>query len=213
MENTHRWGRESLQMHQELKKQKNSKQLLFGIIQGNFYPELREESAKFINSLDFDGIAIGGIAIGEPKEEMYKAVDTVLPFITKDKPKYVMGVGSPEELLNLIERGIDCFDSVYPTQTARHNTLFTKKGKLYIDSIKYNKDFTSIEDDCQCHTCKHYTKAYLHHLTKIKEPAANRLKSIHNIHFILNLMEETKKAIKENRFKEFKDNFIKRFKI
>ncbi|MEW5896599.1 MAG: tRNA guanosine(34) transglycosylase Tgt [Nanoarchaeota archaeon] len=211
MENTHHWGKESLQAHQELKKQKKSKQLLFGIVQGNFYPDLREESAKFINSLDFDGIAIGGVAIGEPKEEMYKAVDAALPYISKEKPRYVMGVGSPEEMLNLIERGIDCFDSVYPTQNARHSTLFTSTGVICIEKLDYAHDFTPIEQCCRCHTCRNYTKAYLHHLVKIKEPVAMRLKSIHNLFFILKLVEEAKKAIKEGLFAKFKREFFRMF--
>ncbi|MEK6809735.1 MAG: tRNA guanosine(34) transglycosylase Tgt [Nanoarchaeota archaeon] len=210
MENTHRWGKESLQWHQKLKG--NSKQLLFGIVQGNFYPDLREESAKFINSLDFDGIAIGGVAIGEPKEDMYAAVDASLPFITKDKPRYVMGVGSPEELLELIGRGVDCFDSVYPTQNARHGTLFTADGKIYIDSLKHQHDFTPIDKGCKCHTCQHYTKAYLHHLMKIKEPAAKRLMSIHNLHFVLQLVETAKENIKKGTFSEFKEDFFKKWK-
>lgn len=209
MENTHRWGKESLQWHQKLKG--DSQQLLFGIVQGNFYLELREESAKFINSLDFDGIAIGGVAIGEPKKEMYAAVDAVLPFITKDKPRYVMGVGSPEELLELIDRGIDCFDSVYPTQNARHGTLFTTNGKIYIDGLKYQHDFIPIDKNCKCHTCQHYTKAYLHHLMKIKEPVAKRLMSIHNLYFVLQLVEKAKKNIKTGSFSKFKKDFLKKW--
>ncbi|MDP3699138.1 MAG: tRNA guanosine(34) transglycosylase Tgt [Nanoarchaeota archaeon] len=209
MENTHRWGRESLHWHQQLKgDSQHPKQLLFGIVQGNFYPDLREESAKFINSLDFDGIAIGGVAIGEPKEDMYAAVDAALPFITKDKPRYVMGVGSPEELLELIGRGIDCFDSVYPTQIARHGTIFTTPGKIYIDQLQYQHDFTPIEKNCKCHTCQHYTKAYLHHLRKIEEPSAKRLLSIHNLYFVLQLVEKAKEHIKAGTFTEFKKEFL-----
>src|SRR3989344_2076698 len=213
MENTHRWGKESLQWHQKLKNDsKHSKQLLFGIVQGNFYPDLREESAKFINSLDFDGIAIGGVAIGESKEEMYAAVDAALPFITTDKPRYVMGVGSPEELLELIDRGIDCFDSVYPTQNARHGTIFTPTGRIYLGGLKYQHDFTPIDTDCRCHTCKTYTKAYLHHLIKIEEPAGKRLMSIHNLHFVLQLVEKAKENIKKGTFTEFKDEFLSKWR-
>jgi len=212
MDNTHRWGEESLNHHRRLKQDHQHKnQLLFGIIQGNFYPDLREQSAKFINSLDFDGVAIGGVAIGEPKEEMYRAVDTALPHITKDKPRYVMGVGSPEELLELISRGIDCFDSVYPSQVARHHTLFTRDGKISIDRKEYAHDFTPIEPDCQCHTCQHYTKAYLQHLCKVKEPIVKRLKSIHNLYFIQQLMEKTKEAIKRTEFRRFKEEFLQQW--
>src|SRR3989344_4871917 len=155
MENTHRWGKESLEWHNKLKGK--SKQLLFGIIQGNFYPDLRQQSAEFITALDFDGLAIGGVAIGEPKEKMYGAVDAVLPFLPKDKPRYVMGVGSPKELLELIGRGIDCFDSVYPTQVGRRGTLFSKNGNLVLDQLKYRDDFKPIEEDCSCQACRSYS--------------------------------------------------------
>ncbi|MBI4151375.1 tRNA guanosine(34) transglycosylase Tgt [Candidatus Woesearchaeota archaeon] len=213
MTNTHRWGEESLKHHRALKQNhRHHQQLLFGIVQGNFYPDLREQSAKFINTLDFDGIAIGGVAIGEPKEEMYRAVDAALPHLTQIKPRYVMGVGSPEELLELIGRGIDCFDSVYPSQVARHHTLFTSNGKISIDRKEYQHDFTPIDEGCQCHTCQHYTKAYLYHLCKVKEPIAKRLKTIHNLYFIQRLMNDAREAIKGKRFLQFKDEFVERWK-
>ena len=211
MENTHRWGKESLDYHQILRKDKNSKQLLFGIIQGNFYPELREKSAQFISSLDFDGIAIGGVAIGEPKEKMYEAIDSALPFIPINKPRYVMGVGSPKEIIEMIGKGIDCFDSVYPAKMARHNHLFTKQGPIAIDKSQYATDFSPLEEDCTCPTCRQYTKAYLYHLTKIDEPSGKRLKTIHNLHFINILIEEAKKAIREKRFSEFQEEFEKNY--
>jgi queuine tRNA-ribosyltransferase len=216
MENTHRWGAESLEYHKKLRvsdgKKDGERQLLFGISQGNFFPELREESAKFINSLDFDGVAIGGVAIGEPMEDMYMAVKASLPHISKDKIKYVMGLGSPVDLLETISLGVDCFDSIYPTQNARHSSIFTMNGKIYIDKGRYSEDFTPIEENCKCHTCKHYTKAYLHHLTKINEPAAHRLKSIHNQYFLQRLFKEAKEAIKQKRFQEFKEEFKKNWK-
>ncbi len=212
LENTHRWGKESLKWHQELKKKKSSQQLLFGIVQGNFFPDLRAESAKFINSLNFDGMAIGGVAIGEPKEKMYEAVDAALPYLTENKPRYVMGVGSPVELLELISRGIDCFDSVYPTQVARRGTLFTKAGYLVINQVKNQDDFQPVELSCNCHTCQNYSRAYLHHLLKINEPIGKRLVSIHNLFFIQQLIEQAKQAIKEKRFTTFKEIVISKFK-
>jgi len=195
MENTHRWAKESLEAHKKIwgDKDKDKRQLLFGIIQGNFYKDLREESAKFITSLDFDGFAIGGVAIGEPSEKMYEAVASVLPFLPADKPRYVMGVGSPEDVTKLISMGLDCFDSIYPTQNARHASIFTKQGKIYLDAGKYSEDFTPIEADCGCHTCKTYTKAYLNHLFKIKEPAVRRLLSIHNQWFLQELVNNNLK--------------------
>ncbi|HLC90313.1 MAG TPA: tRNA guanosine(34) transglycosylase Tgt [Candidatus Nanoarchaeia archaeon] len=218
MENTHRWAQESLQEHQRLKKLLGSKhyaskQLLFGIIQGNFYPELREESAKYISQLAFDGIAIGGVAIGEPMEKMYLAIDTALPFIPLDKPRYVMGVGSPVEILEMIGRGIDCFDSVYPAKMARHDHLFTKKGPLLLGQDTYAHDFSPIEKGCKCHACRNYTKAYLHHLSKINEPAGHRLKTIHNLHFIKQLLDAAKVAIKKKKFEEFKRSFGREYAV
>src|SRR3989338_218339 len=211
MENTHRWGKESLEWHQKIKQTsgQSSQQLLFGIVQGNFYPELRKESAKFISSLQFDGIAIGGVAICEPLEKMYEAVDAALPYIPKEKPRYVMGVGSPKELLELIGRGIDCFDSVYPTKMARHGHLFTQQGPLLLDQIKHKEDFSPLEKECACPTCTQFTKAYLRHLHKVDEPAVNRLVSMHNLFFVKQLVEEAKKAIKEKRFVKFKEEFLK----
>ncbi len=209
MENTHRWGKESLEWHNKLKQKYDSKQLLFGIVQGNFFPELRKKSAKYLTRLDFDGFAIGGVAIGEPKDEMNLAVDNVLPFLPKDKPRYVMGVGSPLEVLDLISKGIDCFDSVYPTQVARHHTIFTRTGKINIDQNKYSNDFKKIEDDCTCHTCQNYTRAYLYHLAKIKEPAGKRLRSIHNTYFMQRLINEARDKIKSGQLSDYIFNFRK----
>ncbi len=215
IENTHRWGKQSIEWHKKWKQEdprfRDSKQLLFGIIQGNFFADLREKSAKFINSLDFDGIAIGGLAIGEPKEEMHKAIDAALPHVREDKPRYVMGVGSPLEILDLVAKGIDCFDSVYPTQVARHFSLFTRKGIVVIDQLRYSEDFSPIEEGCECHTCQDYTKAYVHHLIKVKEPIGKRLLSIHNTYFMQKLLSDIREAIREGRFSKFKAEFEKGF--
>lgn len=212
MENTHRWGEDSLAHHKKLReihnKQEN-RQLLFGIVQGNFYPQLRRESAEFLSKFDFDGFAIGGVAIGEPHEDMYLAVKSALPYLSKNKIKYVMGLGSPIDLLEMISLGVDCFDSIYPTQNARHSSIFTMKGKIYLDKGRYSEDLSPIEDDCECHTCKTFTKAYIHHLSKINEPAGHRLRSIHNQFFLQRLFELAKQAIKDKRFEEFKEKIKK----
>ena len=210
LENTHRWGVESLNHHKLLRGSLGvgERQLLFGLVQGNFFPDLRRRSAEFINGLDFDGVAIGGVAIGEPKEDMYSAVENSLPFIDRNKIKYVMGLGSPVDLLEMISLGVDCFDSVYPTQNARHSSIFTRSGKLYVDKGRYAKDFSPLEESCECHTCKNFSRAYLHHLTKVSEPAAHRLKSIHNQFFLQKLFDDVRAAIREKRFKKFKDDFI-----
>jgi len=142
---------------------------------------------------------------------MCSAVDASLPFIPEDKPRYVMGVGSPADVFELIGRGIDCFDSIYPTQNARHASIFTMKGKIYIDSGKHSQDFTPIEKECKCHTCKTFTKAYLYHLFKIKEPAVKRLLSIHNQFFMQRLVEKTKKAIKQKKFSKLLEETRKNY--
>ncbi len=212
MLNTHRWGVASLEHHKKLRtlhnKKDGSRQLLFGIVQGNFFSDLRRKSAEFLSGFDFDGFAIGGVAIGEPKEDMYLAVKSSLPYLEKNKVKYVMGLGSPVDLLEMIGLGVDCFDSIYPTQNARHSSIFTRSGKLYVDKGRYAQDFNPIEEDCKCHTCLNYSRAYLHHLTKIGEPSAHRLKSIHNQFFLQKLFEDVRLAIKEKRFVEFKDSFV-----
>ena len=181
---THEWALQSLEAHKKLEEENPTGQLLFGIIQGNFYEDLRKESAKFITSLPFDGFAIGGLAIGETQEEMLKAIEWVKEYLPEDKPRYVMGVGKPEDMKLLIENGIDCFDSIYPTKNARHGTMLTKDDKMSITKGRYKYDQEPIEKSCECHTCKNYSKAYLNHLTKIKDPSGYRLRSIHNLNYL-----------------------------
>ena len=198
---THKWAQESQMWHKKITEEKRSRQLLFGIVQGNFYPELREESAKFINSLNFDGIAIGGVALGEPQTKMIEAVQNSIPHLNPNKIRYAMGVGNPEDIKALIKEGIDCFDSVYPTQNARHGTLFLKNGeRLQLKKIIYEKDLGPIDEECNCHTCKTYTRAYLHHLFKIEERIVKRLLSIHNLYYMMQMMKEIREQIKKGEF-------------
>jgi queuine tRNA-ribosyltransferase len=185
--------------------------MLFGIVQGGFDKSLREQAAKDLTALPFDGFAIGGVAIGEPKSEMMLAVDAVIPHLPEDKLRYVMGVGSPEDLLACVARGVDCFDSVYPTQNARHNTLFTWKGRLLLDKRKYATDFSPLDEQCDCPVCKKFTRAYMHHLMKIQEPHAKRLKSLHNAHFILTLMRKIREAIKRKQFDSFREQIERHY--
>ncbi|RME53948.1 tRNA guanosine(34) transglycosylase Tgt [Candidatus Woesearchaeota archaeon] len=201
-ENTFRWHTESIRTHTR------KGQLLFGIIQGGFDEHLRKTCAENITSLDFDGYAIGGVAIGEPRDEMYRAINAALPHLPNDKPRYVMGVGSPEDVVELVSKGIDCFDSIYPTQNARHNTIFTNEGRLLLDKAKYKNDYSPLDPACTCWVCKTYTRAYLHHLNKVDSGAGKRLKTLHNIHFMLRLMEQLRTAIKEGTLQEFKTNFL-----
>jgi len=189
------------------------KQFLFGIIQGSVYKDLREESAKDLVKQDFDGYAIGGLAVGEPAETMYEMVDFTTDFMPDEKPRYLMGVGRPENILEAIERGIDMFDCVMPTRNARNSYLFTSKGVLSMRNSKYKDDFSTIDENCDCYTCKNYSKAYLRHLYIAKEILALELGSIHNLHFYLNLVKEARKKIIEGKFKDWKEETIKKISL
>jgi len=178
--------------YQWAKRCKNSykgKGKIFGIIQGGIYKDLREKSAKLITSLDFDGYAIGGLGIGENKEEMFDAVEDVIKFLPKNKPIYLMGIGSPDDVKRAVKLGVDIFDSAYPTRVGRHCLVFTKDGNLELDKKIFRNDFSKIYDECGCDTCRNFSRAYIHHLIKIKEPLAKRLMSMHNLFFIRNLIE------------------------
>jgi len=203
---THRWAEECLKYH------KNKKQLLFGIAQGGLYPDLRETSAKFIGSLPFDGFAFGGLAIGEPEKKTYEMINSQVKHFPENKPRYLMGVGTPVQLINAINAGADCFDSTFPTQNARHNSLFTSKGKISIKNAKYAKDLKPLDKNCSCYVCRNYTRAHIRHLMKMGEPNGLRYCTYHNIYFINNLMKEIRKAIKEKRFSKFRKEFLKKYK-
>jgi len=205
LDRTHRWAKRCLDA------KKDKKQLLFGISQGGVYKELREESAKAINSLPFDGLAIGGLAIGETKKQMYDALLATLPHYDKDRPRYLMGLGSPEDIVKAVGMGIDCFDSIFPTQNARRGTLFTFEGKILFSTSKYAYDFSPIEKGCDCYTCKNFTRAYLNHLLKTKENFGKTLASLHNLRFMQRLMEKIREAIKEDRYSEFEKEFRDKF--
>ncbi len=189
------------------------KQYLFGIIQGSVYKDLRERSAKDIVSLDFDGYAIGGLAVGEPTKEMYELTDFTTDFMPEDKPRYLMGVGRPENLLESIERGIDMFDCVMPTRNARHGVLFTWNGVISVRNSNYKDDFTKVDEDCDCYTCTNYSRAYLRHLFNAGEILALELASIHNLHFYLELMKTAREKIKEGIFVEWKNEIVNKISI
>ncbi len=194
------------------KAHKNKKQLLFGINQGGIYADLRKKSSIELAKLDFDGYALGGLCIGEPKEAMNKMIDISTKTFPEHKPRYVMGVGSPIELVDAVEMGIDIFDSCMPTRNARHGWLFTKKGNLKIKNSKYIKDFGPIDKSCSCYVCKNYSKAYIRFLLKMNEPTGQRLASYHNVYFIQNLMKEIRKSIEDKKFESFRKNFKKNYK-
>ena len=187
------------------------KQALFGIVQGGMYKDLREQSAKEITAIDLPGYAIGGLSVGEPKDMMYEVLDYTVPILPEDKPRYLMGVGSPDDLLEGVLRGIDMFDCVLPTRIARNGTAMTSQGKVVVRNASYAEDFTSLDPECDCYTCKNYTKAYLRHLIKCNEILGARLLTIHNLRFLLKMMENVREAIKEDRLLDYKKDFFEKY--
>lgn len=189
---------------------KNDKQALFGIIQGNMYKDLRKKSAKEIIELDFPGYGIGGLSVGEPAELMYEVLDYLTPIMPQDKPRYLMGVGAPENIIEGVKRGVDMFDCVLPTRIARNGTVMTSFGRLVVKNAAYKEDFSPLDPECDCYTCKNYTRAYIRHLLKADEILGLRLTSIHNLHFLLNLTKGIRKAILEDKYPEFIEEFYKK---
>ena len=189
----------------------NKKQMLFGINQGATFDDLRIENMKAIAKLDLDGYAIGGLAVGETHEEMYHVLDTVLPFAPEDKPRYLMGVGTPINILEAVDRGVDFFDCVIASRNARHANLFTENGYMNLMNAKYERDMRPIDENCDCPACKNFSRAYIRHLFKAKEMLAMRLCVLHNLYFYNNLMAQIRTAIEEGRYKEFKEEKIKKY--
>lgn len=189
----------------------NKDQLLFGINQGAVYDDIRIEHAKVISELDLDGYAVGGLAVGETHEEMYRILDSTVPFLPKDKPTYLMGVGTPVNIVEAVDRGVDFFDCVYPSRNARHGALYTHKGRLNIKNAKYACDDRPIEEGCQCPACKNYSRAYIRHLMIAGEMLAMRLCVLHNLYFYNHMMEQIRGALDEGNFAGFKKKFISDF--
>ena len=185
----------------------NPHQMLFGINQGCTFDDLRIENMKQIAELDLDGYAIGGLAVGEPKEDMYRIISAVEPFMPQNKPRYLMGVGTPGNILEGVSRGVDLFDCVMPSRNARHGHLFTKKGIININNEKYKKDLSPIEEGCNCPTCQHHSRAYIRHLFKAGEMLAMRLCVMHNLYFYNTLMKEIRDALDNGTFREFKEQY------
>ena len=182
----------------------NKNQMLFGINQGAVYADVRIEHAKRIREMELDGYALGGLAVGETHEEMYYVLDETVPYLPVDKPTYLMGVGTPANILEGVERGIDFFDCVYPTRNGRHGHLYTNQGKINLFNAKYEKDMRPIEEGCQCPACQHYSRAYIRHLLKAKEMLGMRLCVLHNLYFYNNMMEEIRNALDEGNFAAYK---------
>ena len=186
----------------------NKEQLLFGINQGAIFPDIRIEHAKIISDMDLPGYAIGGLAVGESHEEMYEIIEKTVPYLPSNKPVYLMGVGTPVNILEAVERGVDFFDCVYPSRNARHAHLYTSFGKINLMNAKYELDDSPIEEGCKCPTCQRYSRAYLRHLLKAKEMLGMRLCVLHNLYFYNNLMTEIRNALDEGRFSAFKADMI-----
>lgn len=206
VERTLRWAKRSL----DANKNKDT-QGLFGIVQGGEFEDLRIHCAEELVKMPFDGYSIGGTSVGEPKEIQNQTLDIVCPILPEDKPRYLMGVGSPGAILDAIERGVDMFDCVLPTRIARHGTAMTSHGRVIIKNKEYERDFTPLDDNCNCYCCKNYTKAYLRHLFKANEMLGHRLMSIHNISFLVDLTTKAREAIKEDRFLEFKKEVYEKY--
>jgi len=184
---------------------------LFGIVQGGMVPEFRRENAQALREIGFAGYAVGGLSVGEPKELMQEVLEVTVPELPAEAPRYLMGVGTPVELWRAVGCGIDMFDCVLPTRDARHGTLFTGTGSIHITNARFSDDCRPVEEDCDCLCCRHYTRAYLRHLLRSKEMLGQRLASIHNISFLMRMMEQIRKSIREERFEEAKHEFIAKY--
>lgn len=204
MERTHRWLERCFKSHTR------DDQALFPIVQGAFYDDLRKESARVISSFDAVGYAIGGVSVGEPTEIKNHFVELTAPLLPRLKPRYLMGVGTPEDLLDGILRGVDMFDCVLPTRNARHGSFFTTEGRKIIKNKQFEKDSSSLDETCNCYACQNHTKAYIRHLFRVGEPTAAILMSIHNTQFLINLVKESRKAILEDRYEEFYQDRMKK---
>ncbi len=205
MHRTHRWAEHCKKHHTR------ADQALFGIVQGAFYDDLRIESAKVLTDMDFPGYGIGGLSVGEPKPIMYDMLEKIEPYMPKDKPRYLMGVGTPDCFLEGVLRGVDMFDCVLATRIARNGTVFTRNGRLVVRNAAYAHDFEPLEEGCDCYACQHFSRAYIRHLIKAEEITGARLTSIHNLRFLIRMMEEIRQAIMEDRFLDYRREFYDRY--
>ena len=204
LERTTRWAKRCKQTHRN-----TDKQALFGIVQGGMYKELREQSAYELLELDFPGYAIGGLSVGEPAEEMYAMLEHTVPLLPEDRPRYLMGVGSPDYLIEGAIRGIDMFDCVHPTRIGRNGTVMTSSGRIIIRDAVYARDYSSLDSECDCYTCRNFSRAYLRHLLKVGEVLGIRLTTWHNLRFLINLMKNVRQAIMEDRLGDFRNEFLR----
>ena len=208
MERTLRWAKRGLDYHKEHSHQDQS---LFGIVQGGMFKDLREKSAKETVAMDFDGYSIGGLSVGETKEEMIDILNFTIPFLPEDKPRYNMGVGTPDYLFESFEAGIDMADCVLPTRIARNGTALTSEGRVVVKNATYKEDFSKLDPDCDCYTCSNYSRAYLRHLVNAKEILGARLLSYHNLYFLLKMCENIREAIMNDSFLDYKKEFYEKY--
>lgn len=206
LERTSRWAERCLAANK-----RPSEQAIFGIVQGGVYEDLRKQSAAELTSLDFPGYAVGGLSVGEPKDLMYEALEFTTPLLPTNKPRYLMGVGSPDALIEGAIRGIDMFDCVLPTRIARNGTCMTSNGRLVVRNGKYARDFRPLDENCDCHVCRTYTRAYIRHLVKANETFGFRLTTYHNLYFLIKLMERVRQAIRDDRLLDFKEEFFEQY--
>lgn len=204
MERTFKWAKRSRMLI-------SKPQALFGIVQGGVFEDLRVRSTKQITSIDFEGYAIGGLSVGEPRETTLRMTDVVTRLLPEEKPRYFMGAGSPELIIELVSLGVDMFDSVFPTRVARHGVALTHSGKLNLRAARYRHDMKPIDESCSCYTCRTFTRSYIHHLLSKKEVLGQILLTIHNINFMIGFMEKLRRSIMEDEFEKFKEDFLKRF--
>jgi queuine tRNA-ribosyltransferase len=207
LEITTKWAQRCKQAWQETK---NGRNALFGIVQGGMFRDLRERSAEELMNIDFPGYAVGGLSVGEPTEVMLEMADHTLPHLPETKPRYIMGVGTPENLIELVALGTDMFDCVLPTRNARNGQMFTQYGTVNISNAQYKDDMEPLESGCECYTCRHYSRAYLRHLYMARELLAYRLNTIHNIHYFIRFMKQTREAIVADEFESFRKNFYRK---
>jgi queuine tRNA-ribosyltransferase len=203
---THAWAERCMRAHA------NKRQALFAIVQGSTFEDLRQDSARTLASMDFPGYAVGGLSVGESKEDMHRILEVITPLLPAEKPRYLMGVGSPEDLVECVARGIDMFDCVLPTRVARNGALLTRDGRLPIKSTRFSRIDTPVEPDCDCYTCRNFSLGYLNHLFRAEELLAYRLNSIHNLRFMTRIAEEMRAAILAGTFRAYREEFLARYR-
>ncbi len=206
LERTTRWAKRCKLAHTN-----TDKQALFGIVQGGMFADLRQQSAKELVEMDFPGYSIGGLSVGEPAEDMYKMLECTVPLLPENKPRYLMGVGSPDYLIEGAMRGIDMFDCVLPTRNGRNGTVMTSRGRIIVRDAKYARDFTPMDPECDCYACKNFTRAYIRHLLKAKEVLGIRLTTWHNLKFLIGLMKKIRQAIMDDRLVDFRNEFFSKY--